>query len=294
MREWAEYMKMDNENPVKLSFIVTVIERDFADLLRLIESYKALVNRSETELIIEAKSFSQENEEQLGRLLQNVQQVRWFVNPGTSRCCRKDLGMMHARADYLAYVDADCVIQKDYYLEICKMLGKHKVIRGKNVYQAENNYLSQSNKVYRTLCDEVVFRNETFTPNLVIQKEFLKKNGGWETDNTDSGDDYTLSQRLKQRDKFTIVHCNKAIMKIKNSGDERWEKIYKTWKGYGKAYQVRRRNAGKCNLRSFFRYIPPFVYRGTAPISYFPMAVVNWVVLFLGYCEQIITERRKG
>lgn len=286
-------MKKEEKASVKLSFIVTVIERDFEDLLRLLESYKDLTECSKTELIIEAESLSEKSVERLRKYVKEVPQVRCFLNPDTSRCCRKDLGMLHAKSDYLAYIDADCVFQKDYYLEIRKLLGKHRVIRGKNIYQAENNYLSMCNKAYRTLCDEVVFRNETFTPNLVIQKDFLKKNGGWATDNMDSGDDYTLSQRLKQRGDFTIAHCDKAIVEIKNSGDEKWEKIFRTWKGYGKAYQVRRKNAGECNLKSFLRYIPPFVYRRTAPFSYFPMAIVNWVVLFTGYCEQIIMEKRK-
>jgi len=287
-------MEKEEKVSVKLSFIVTVIERDFEDLLRLIESYKDLTECSETELIIEAESLSEKSVERLRKYVEEVPQVRWFMNPNTSRCWRKDLGMLHAESDYLAYIDADCVFQKVYYLEIRKLLGKHRVIRGKNIYQAEKNYLSMCNKAYRTLCDEVVFRNETFTPNLVIRKDFLKKNGGWATDNTDSGDDYTLSQRLKQRDNFTIAHCDKAILEIKNSRDEKWEKISRTWKGYGKAYQVRRKNAGECNLKSFLQYIPPFVYRRTAPFSYFPMAIVNWVVLFTGYCEQIITERKKG
>lgn len=35
-------MKKEEKASVKLSFIVTVIERDFEDLLRLIESYKDL------------------------------------------------------------------------------------------------------------------------------------------------------------------------------------------------------------------------------------------------------------
>jgi len=286
-------MKKEEKASVKLSFIVTVIESDFEDLLRLIESYKDLAGCSETELIIEAESLSEKSVERLKKCVEEVPQVRWFVNPGISRCCRKDFGMLHAESDYLAYIDADCIFQKAYYLEIRKLLGKHRVIRGKNIYLAENNYLSMCNKVFRTLGDEVLHRNETFTPNLVIRKDFLKKNGGWATDNTDSGDDSTLSQRLKQRDDFTIAHCDKAILEVKNSADEKWEKLYGTWKGYGKAYQVRRRNAGECNLKSFFRYIPSFVYRKKGPFLYFPMAIVHWVVLCMGYCEQIIMERRK-
>lgn len=287
-------MKNEEAEIKRLSFIVTVIERDFDNLLRLVKSYKNLDSRKETELIIEAESLSDKNQEKLRKIAEEIPEVSWYVNAGTSRCTRKDLGLIHAKAEYLAYVDADCVLKKDYYIEICKFIGKHRVIRGKNIYHSENNYLSKCNATYRTLCDEVVFRNETFTPNLVIQKEFLKKNGGWATDNTDSGDDYTLSQRLKQRDTFKIFHCNEAVMKINNSRDEKWEKIYKTWKGYGKAYQVRRRNAGKCTFKSFLRYVPPFVYKRNTQLSYLPMAIVNWLVIFSGYCEQIAYEKRKG
>ncbi len=279
---------------VKLSFVVTVIERDFEDLLQLLESYKAMDERSETELIIEAESLSQERQNQLTRIVQTVPQISWFVNPGTSRCRRKDLGMMQAKADYLAYIDSDCIIQKDYYCVIRKQLGEHRVIRGENVYNVGNSYLARCSNIFRTLCDDVLFRNETFTPNLVIQKEFLRRNGGWDKDNIDCADDSVLSQRLKQRENFTVFRCDDAIMKINNSGDAKWAKLSKTWRGYGKGFQVRRRNVGKCDLRSFFQYLPRFPYRITAPISYFPMAVVIWFVHFRGYCEQINTDKRKG
>lgn len=279
---------------VKLSFVVTIIERDFEDLLHLLESYKNMEDRSETELIIEAESLSQERQNRLTRFVQKVPQVSWFVNPGTSRCRRKDLGMMQAKADYLAYVDSDCIIQKDFYCVIRKQLGEHRVIRGENVYNVGKSYLARNSNIYRTLCDNMLFRNETFTPNLVIQKEFLRRNGGWDKDNIDCADDNVLSHRLKQRESFAVFRCDDAIMKINNSGDAKWEKLSKTWRGYGKGFQVCRRNAGKCDLKSFFQFLPLFSYRRMAPISYFPMAVVIWFIQFRGYCEQINAEKKRG
>ncbi len=278
---------------VKVSFIVTVIDRDIKDLFRLLDSYKNLEKQSETEMIIEADSMSKKNEEHLGKYAREIEGVRWYIHPNTSRCCRKDFGMNDAKADYLIYIDADCVLNADYYIEISKLLGKYKVIRGKNLYLAGESYLSKCNRIYRTLCDEVFFYNETFTPNLIIEKAFLKSNGGWVINNTDAGDDYTLSQLLKQNNSFVIGHCEHAIVEIMNSQDDNWKKIIRTWKGYGSAYQVRRKNSGECSISSLFEFIPPFVYEAKSPLFYLPVAFLNWVVLFAGYIEQILIDGRR-
>lgn len=132
-------MEKERTELIKLSFIVTVIDRDFEDLLQLIESYKNMNECVETELIIEADSLSGLNAKRLDDIVRKVPQISYYVNDNTSRCTRKDLGMMHAQADNLAYVDADCRISKNYYLVMRKHLREYKVIRGKNIYQHNNS-----------------------------------------------------------------------------------------------------------------------------------------------------------
>lgn len=286
-------METVEKSAIKLSFIVTVIERDFGDLLHLLDSYKNLDDRSETELIIEAESLSNKSKKMLAEFVTEVPQVSWYVNPGTGRCQRKDFGMSQAIADYLVYLDADCIIQPDYYCVVKKYLGRYRVIRGKNVYNVGESYLSRNSNIFRTLCDDVLFRDWTFTPNLIIQKEFLRRNGGWEKDNIDCADDGVLSHRLRQREKFVVFRCENAVMKISNSTDVKWSKLSKTWRGYGKGFQVRRRNAGKSDVKSFFQYLPKFPYRRKlVPLSYFPLATAIWCIQFTGYCEEIRTEKK--
>lgn len=281
-------MKRDG---IELSFIVTVIESDFDNLLILIHSFRNMHVYVETELIIEAQHLSDSSVIKLEKIIHETPQISYYINYNASRCTRKDYGLEHAKANYLSYIDADCILDKDYYLNVKKYLYLYKVIRGKNIYLHNKKYLSRCNAIYRTLCDDIVFYDETFTPNLIIEKNFLRDLGGWQMENTDSGDDYTLSQRLKRSVEFEIKHCDEVLIKINNT-NEKWEKIYKTWIGYGLAYQVRRRNAGECDIKTFVKYIPPFVYRLSQPIYYFPMAIINWIVIFSGYCEQIRLDKK--
>lgn len=285
-------MDKKDENVVSASFIVTIIERDILDLAKLVDSYKNMLEYEKTELIILVKYLSADNEKNLNRIVGDIPQISYYICYGANRCQRKDIGLEYAVSNHLIYIDADCTIDKDYFVNIKEDMRKYRVIRGKNAYIHSKKYLSKCNSIYRTLCDDMVFRDETFTPNLVIEKNFLKNAGGWEKDNTDAGDDFTLSRRLKRIYKFEIKHNEDAVMRISNSADENFGKLIKTWLGYGKGYQIRRRNNGICNVKTFFEYIPPFVYRFTKPVYYFPIAILNWIILFCGYSGQIRSERK--
>lgn len=283
----------NNSPKMEVSFIVTVIERDMNSLLKLIESYKNIKERQSTELIIMFEGLSNNNEEVLKQKCDGIENISFYIENGISRCRRKDIAIEHAKALYLIYVDADCVLDSSYYLNLKKYLNGARVIRGKNIYNHSNKYISKCNAIYRTLADDEVFKDETFTPNLIIDKKFLTDAGGWYTDNIDSADDFTLSHRLKKKYAFTIVHAEDVIINISNDADENLARLARVWIGYGNGYGFRLRLDGKLTFKSFFKFIPPFVYSFKKPLFYLPVAVLNLFYVTRGYMQELRKKEPK-
>jgi len=269
-------------NRVKLSIIVTTIERDYVYILNLINSYLTMKNYEETELIILFKSLGENNYNNLKKKISSHKNIRLFIKEGLSRCERKDFGGKIAKSNKLAFVDSDCIFKEDYYLAINKFLDE-KIVRGRNIYRDKGDWFTKMNSIYRTTADEYTFRNETFSPNLIIDKELLFSVGGWSEENIDYSDDYNLSQRIHRVYSGEIIHVNNAI--LYNQPDVDWRKTINTWKQYGIGYLYR---YTKSDNKKFRLYIPPLVFRFGERIDYFFFSVFQWLITSTAYIKAFI------
>jgi hypothetical protein len=276
----------------KLSIVVTSIERDINDLCNFIKSYLVMDYSKETELLILFKSLNDNNKELIDSIVNGHKNIKLFIMPGFSRCQRKDEGLRKSTAKMVAFVDSDCKIHPDYVKEIFK-ISNQKVIRGKNIYVSDTTWLSKNNSIYRTLCDELFFKDETFTPNLIIDKNFLQNAGGWSHDNLDSQDDFILSQRLKKQYDFEIYHASNAILYCQNQADAKLKKIIKTWYGYGLGYGFRLWRDPEHNLLyKLKRYTPPIVYTRNESLTYMLFSIFQWSVVFTGYIVGLLKHNK--
>ena len=276
---------------VNLTIIVTSIEKHREFLLKLIESYLVMQMNDETELFLLFREISDSYLSEINEILKTHPNIFVFLKPGFLRCERKDYGAKMAHSDKVAFVDSDCIFDEHYYSSLKEYLDL-PIIRGHNEYLSGNGWFPKMNSIYRNLCDEDFFKNETFTPNLIIDKEILFGAGGWNLDNLDSQDDYILSQRIHRVYHGEILHMPKAI--LYNQPDIRVRKTIKTWYGYGLGYGFRYWRSIESEKRSLLKFTPPFVYRKHCSVVYFFFSIFQWSVVTWGYINSLIKYRKKA
>lgn len=275
---------------VKLTIIVTSIEKHREFLLKLIESYLQMKSNDETEILILFREISDSYRLELEEIVKYNPNISIFLKPGFTKCERKDYGAKIAHCDKVAYVDSDCIFDVQYYIKLRDYLD-YSIVRGHNEFLSGNKWFPKMNSIYRNLCDEDFFKNETFCPNLVISRELLFQAGGWNQNNLDCGDDYVLSQRIHRVYHGEIFHVPQAI--LYNQPDNSVKKTIKTWYGYGLGYGFRYWRSSKSEKRSFLKFLPPLVYRTQCSIDYFFFSIFQWLVVFIGYIVSLIKYREK-
>jgi hypothetical protein len=245
------------------------------------------------ELFIIFKYLSKNSKELLNGKISSHKNIRLYVLEGLSRCERKDYGLKLSSANKVGFIDSDCTFKKDYLESVESYISK-PIIRGRNIFVNDGKWLSKNNTIYRTLCDEVFFKNETFTPNLIIDKDLLLEAGGWSDENLDSQDDFILSQRLKRKYQLlTIFHAEEAVLFNNNQADAKIKKLIKTWYGYGIGYGFRLWRDEKPEISVFKKYIPPLVYSRKQSFSYLLFSIFQWFVTFSGYIYGIFRYKNK-
>lgn len=276
---------------VNLTIIVTSIEKHREFLIRLIDSYLRMQYNDETELFVVFKDISDLYHEELEEISKFHPNISIFLKPGLSRCERKDLGAKIAHCNMIAYVDSDCIFDDLYYVKLKEHLN-HPIIRGHNEFLSGDNWFSRMNSIYRNLCDDDFFKNETFSPNLIISKALLFEAGGWNQDNLDCQDDYILSQRVHRVYQGDILHILYAI--LYNQADTSIKKTIKTWYGYGLGYGFRYWRSVKSEKRSLLKFLPPMIFRRQCSLDYFFFSIFQWFVVTLGYIVSLFRYRAKS
>jgi ribosomal protein L7Ae-like RNA K-turn-binding protein len=277
---------------IDISFVTTATNKHVGLTINLIESYKKMKHVDKSEMIIIFKDITEINRKKIEDFIENYN-IKIINAPDKSRCYRKDLGWKSAKSNMIAFVDVDCTFTSNY-LEILLQNLNHPIIRGKNIYDSNERKISKLNACYRTLCDDMFFENETFTPNLILSRDVLEKINGFDEDNNiDQQDDYILSMRLKEKMDVKIHHIDACLI---NQYEFNLKKLKRTWKGYGLGYGYRfwLKNAPKKGLKTFIEFTPPLVYIKEKPIDYFFFSLYQWSMTFLGYIEGLIKYRHKN
>ena len=271
--------------PVKLS-IVTASHRD-PKLFRLIDSFVELEGVQDVELLlvldVDDQKFVRELED---KTKWSGDQIRILHARGKRRVERKDIGAEHARAEYVCFMDSDCMFDENYLKYLLTCLEGQEVIRGGVKYRNGMTWIGTMNSYYRSLADEELFREETFTPNLILRKDLLQRAGGWSTENIDEQDDSILSQRIKPLLSKPILHIPESY--VWHDEDTELRKLKRTWIGYGTGYGFRywrevHKGYSKPGWKLFKSYIPPFPFRRKYGAGYFIFCLVHFTYMCIGY-----------
>ncbi|NTJ35928.1 hypothetical protein G6K86_30400 [Agrobacterium rhizogenes] len=262
-----------------LSVVVTSVSFD-GELKGLVDSFMAARDSRNHELIIILKTGP---EVTLG-----FKNIRVIVCKGRSRCFRKDYGASVARYSLLCFMDSDCRFAEDYFLNLNKIGPLAKVVRGKVNYLHDGSYFGMAQSEYRRLCDECYFRLETFTPNLIVRKDFFQTVGGFdEAHNIDANDDFILSEKVKkvlpdlQKIDDLCVDC---------IPDDRLARTMRSWFGYGTGYGFRWWKYHGSDRRDVWRF-PPLVIPARIFTVFLPVLILQWIVCWSGFVVGLIKYR---
>jgi len=262
-----------------LSVIVTSVSFDI-ELQGLVDSFVAARGSRNHELIIILKTEP--------NITLNSGNIRVVACNGRSRCFRKDYGASIARHSLLCFMDSDCRFSKNYFLHLGKIGPLAKVVRGRVNYLHDGSYFRRAQSEYRRLCDEWYFRSETFTPNLIVRKDFFHAVGGFdEAHNIDANDDFILSEKIKKAlpDLQTIEDfCVDCIP------DDRLARTMRSWFGYGTGYGFRWWKYRGTDRSDVWRF-PPLVIPAHIFTVFLPVLILQWTVCWSGFVVGLIRYR---
>jgi Predicted glycosyltransferases len=131
--------------------------------------------------------------------------VRWLQGPLRGPAANRNHASRHATGDWLAFVDDDCIPDRNWLNEIAKLAADADVIEGRTVCPAKTNHLL-----------EEVVENETgnlfWTCNLAIRRDRFEELGGFDEDFLEpGGEDLEFAWRIKQR-RLTVRFASDMIV----------------------------------------------------------------------------------
>ncbi|MED0823854.1 MULTISPECIES: glycosyltransferase family 2 protein [Bacillus cereus group] len=274
---------------IKLSIVVTSNEDE--RLFNLIHSIEQMQGVEYLECIIVLDIQSENYFKAINNLIEKAKgKFKIILAKGKTRCERKDIGVANSLADYVCFVDSDCVFDSEYYNFLKPHLNHHEVIRGSVRYLKGTSWIGTMNSYYRHIADNILFVNETFTPNLIIKKTFLQTNGGWTKDNIDEQDDYILSQRLKKHMSIPLLHLNESV--VIHTEDTNFQKLKRSWIGYGKGYGFRYWMDQDKSKKKLLKYLPPFPYKREFGTGYFVFCIIHYYYMCIGYVKGLLDSNK--
>lgn len=185
-----------------------------------------------------------------------------FEDKGTISYAR-DLGVKHAKGDFIAFTDADCVVAKDWIDELLKYFNDEKIaaVGGPNLTPEDDSefgkcvgdvlfFLSKAGARYGFESEDVreIYHNPTC--NVMYRKRVLEEVGGF-NHRLITVDDEELDYRIRKRG-YRILFNPKAIV---------WHYRRQNWKSFAKMawnYGIGRIQAVKLHpeMLRFFYFIP--------------------------------------
>jgi GT2 family glycosyltransferase len=119
--------------------------------------------------------------------------VRWLQGPRRGPAANRNHASRYATGDWLAFVDDDCVPDRNWVNEIAKRIAGTDVIEGRTVCPTKTNHPF-----------EEVVENETgnvfWTCNLAIRRDLFEALGGFDEDFLEpGGEDLEFAWRIKRK-----------------------------------------------------------------------------------------------
>ena len=157
----------------------------------------------------------------------NINLIKLKKNMGVGHA--RNVGMDHSKYDILCYIDSDLIISKDSIYSLLEKINQNEnigsvgaipVLPNLNKKKWSSNFVALKslfgfrNSKHEWIVSEV--QSEFF----VINKQFLKKIGGWEPFRNAGGEEYELGHR--------IINNGKKNYKIKKATyTTSWDDLYK-------------------------------------------------------------------
>lgn len=191
-----------------------------------------------------------------------------FEEKGTISYAR-DLGVKHAKGDFIAFTDADCIVAKNWLNELLRVFEDDKMQRiaavgGPNLTPEDDSefgkcvgdvlfFLSKAGARYGFTSNEIkeVYHNPTC--NVMYRKKVLKEVGGFNHELI-TVDDEELDYRIRKKG-YRILFNPNAIV---------WHYRRQNWKSFAKMawnYGIGRMQAVKLHpeMFRFFYFIPTII-----------------------------------
>src|SRR5262249_30734832 len=119
--------------------------------------------------------------------------VRWLEGPRRGPAANRNHASKYATGDWLAFIDDDCIPDRNWLNEIVKAIATADVIEGRKICPAKTNHPV-----------EEVVENETgnlfWTCNLAIRRDLFEELVGFDEDFLEpGGEDLEFAWRIKQK-----------------------------------------------------------------------------------------------
>lgn len=155
-------------------------------------------------------------------LKSNFEQIIVLTKKHTGVCQTRNLGIVHSKAKYIAFIDDDCIPDKKWLENYLSIVSKNPDIYaiGGRTLSISNNSIFQRYAIKRNLLTKPIYLNgeiiSLITANTLIKRKELNNIGGFERVfdtifGSCGGEDADLSFKLRQ-EKIKLSYCESAIV----------------------------------------------------------------------------------
>jgi GT2 family glycosyltransferase len=131
--------------------------------------------------------------------------VKWLQGPRRGPAANRNQGADHASAEWLAFVDDDCVPDAAWLDEIARVIPASDVIEGRTVCLGRTNHPLE--EVVENLTGGLLW-----SCNLAIRRDLFERLGGFDEDFLEAGgEDLEFAWRIRQM-KSTVRYVPEAVI----------------------------------------------------------------------------------
>lgn len=260
-------MMKDADNPFFISVIIPVLNGELT-IQRCLDSLLSQEYSLDCYEIIVVDNGSTDGTKEI-ILKINDKRISLFEELGVqSAYAARNLGILKAKGEILAFTDSDCVAQKDWLRKIAfyfqdssigEVGGEIKAFSPQTLieqYQDDQKFLSQS---YLAKGPFGIF---SVTANVAYRKNAFSLFGLFDPDLV-SGGDVEFSRRLRLKSDYRVMRANDVVVyhNHRNSFEGLWKQRYRD--GYGCGLLIKKNRSFKPFLlveSPFFYFLPGFVY----------------------------------
>ena len=179
-----------------------------------------------------------------------------FYNEKSSSYASRNVGVKQSQGDILAFTDVDCILDKDWLINIQNILNNINdiVVSGmiSLYFEDKRNIWENFDKIVHMRNDERIDKKEIATANMAISKKIFNRIGFF--DEVTSGGDFNFAKRAIKNG-FKIKFCNnvKVLHPTRKSYSEIKKKLLRLSFGEGELYKKHKKSLLKGLMLNFLR-----------------------------------------